>query len=233
MLTINLPEGVENGQAFTVAVRQVSGQMNRRVVDGSVVFAPGLRHVVGSFQITIPVRKKADILAKEERLLSNLRWIEKSIPLGNRWSPVFGKYVTQIAGRVDALGGKARKVMASPSGEWRKLYRRCVALGFMTMLFVVAFVVGIGVLPGGTAAMAGTPVAALLIGVSYLWVKRCSPGKCRLLWALTAGVAIGAVVLGVLRLSGVSTPQLMATIAAGAGMAALGLIASLVSCRSR
>jgi hypothetical protein len=57
------------------------------------------------------------MLDSEERLLSNLRWIQRAIPTGDRWFPAFDCYVGAIADRVDALGGDSKKVVASPSGE--------------------------------------------------------------------------------------------------------------------
>jgi hypothetical protein len=44
------------------------------------------------------------LLLKQQRFISNLRWIERSILEDNRWSPVFVNHVKQIADRVDALG---------------------------------------------------------------------------------------------------------------------------------
>ena len=119
LLTVDLPEGIVKGQAFTVVVRQVTSD-RQRIAKTRRIEEPESsgRHIVGSFQLTIPVREKAEILPGQERLLSNLRWIERAIPANNRWSPVFRRYVRQIADRVDALGGDSSKVAASPSGQW-------------------------------------------------------------------------------------------------------------------
>ena len=219
MLTVDLPEGIEEGQVFSVVVRQVTGEQQRIRASHAVAKPqPGMRHVVGSFQITIPVRKKAAILPRAERLLSNLRWIERAIPANNRWSPVFSKYVIQIADRVDVLGGDSRKVAASPSGEWRKAYFICCVLGLVTALLIATLVVGAGALTGGLTAIADAPILALLVGAAYLWIKKCRPGVCRLLRTLLVGAGIGTIVLAILAALGITTPQLITTLIVGAGV---------------
>ena len=218
LLTVDLPEGIEKGQAFKVVVRQMTHRMEAS--------RPSWRHIVGSFQLTIPVREKAEILPRQQRLLSNLRWIERAIPANDRWLPVFSKYVTQIADRVDALGGDSKKVAASPSGEWRKAYRNCFILTSATALLIAALVVGIGMLTGGLMAIMGTPVFALLIGAVYFWKKKCRPRLCQLLGALLVGAGVGAVILAVFALFAGATPQLVATLIAVAGVTAITAILS-------
>ena len=78
------------------------------------------RRILGSFQITVPVTTKENILAAEQRALSVLRSIQPAIPRENRWAFVFERYVAQIADRVDALGGNAAAVRASGSGDGRE-----------------------------------------------------------------------------------------------------------------
>jgi hypothetical protein len=186
------------------------------------------RRILGSFQITIPVRVKEEMLVREERLLSNLRWIEKAIPADNRWFPVFGKYVQQIASRVDALGGDSKKVMPSPSGEWRRAYLQCRILGFTAALLIAALVIGIGTLTGYIMGIAVIPIAALLTGVTRFWTKNCRPGICQLPRALITGAGIGAIVLALFILLGISAPQLVATLLASAGVVVGASIVSWV-----
>lgn len=132
LLSVDLPPTVQNGQVFNIVVRQVTNAFGMRppeppriMEDPNVTAAVALkdiawRRVLGAFQFTIPVRTKEVLLAPEERLLSVFRWIEQAIPANNRWAPVFGKYVGQIASRVDALGGDSSKIAPSPNGEWLK-----------------------------------------------------------------------------------------------------------------
>ena len=229
LLTIDLPEGIKKDDVFTVVVRQVSSglgthdmrlKMREELVDW--------RHIVGSFQLTIPVRDKADILPAQQRLLSNLRWIERAIPANDRWSTVFSKYVTQIAGRVDALGGDSSKVAPSASGQWEQAHRNCLILTIAAILFIVMLLVDIGALTGGLTAIIGIPVFTLLIGTVYLWINKCRPRMCQLLRVLLVGAGIGAVILALLAVFGVSTPQLITTLIVSVGVTALTAVVSWV-----
>jgi hypothetical protein len=213
LLTIDLPEGIKNGELFKVVVRQVTGirqqyDLRRKVRDDLVDW----RHIVGSFQLTIPVRDKAEILPAQQRLLSNLRWIERAIPANDRWSTVFSKYVAQIAGRVDALGGDSSKVAPSPSGQWRQAYIICLLLNLFAIVLIVMLVVDIGALKGGLSAIIGVPVLALLVGTVYLWIRKCRPRMCQSLRVLLIGAGIGSVILALLAVFSVSTPQLIITL---------------------
>jgi hypothetical protein len=225
MLTVDLPEGIEKGQVFKIVVRQVTGEQQPIVMTHRLdAPRPGWRHIVGSFQLTIPVRDKAEILPRQQRLLSNLRWIERAIPANDRWSPVFGKYVTQIADRVNALGGDSSKVAPSASGQWREAYRNCLILTLATVLLIAMLVVDIGALAGGLMAVTGVSVFALLMGAVYFWVNKCRPKMCQLLRALMAGVGIGTIILVILVVFGISTPQLITTLLVSAGITAITAI---------
>jgi hypothetical protein len=134
MLTVDLPGTVKKGQAFKVVVRQLTNAAGRLIVRQPVtnrkkgspaIAAENLsfiqwRKVTGSFQLSIPVRTKDVIIESEERLLSVLRYIQKSIPASNRWEPVFNKYVQQIADRVEAFGGDPAKILPTPDGNWQQ-----------------------------------------------------------------------------------------------------------------
>jgi hypothetical protein len=80
------------------------------------------RRVLGTFQVSIPVQTRPMLLEAEERLLSVLRWIARSIPTRERWHPVFERYLAQVTDRVTALGGDPAQITPSSSGEdWRRL----------------------------------------------------------------------------------------------------------------
>jgi len=143
LLTVNLPSTVRKGQAFKVVVRQVTNAAGRQITPPPPIGSGAghgvgplarrdvvvrWRRILGSFQISIPVRTKDVLLVSEERLLSVLRWILEAIPPANRWFPVFSRYVDQIADRVRALGGNPDLVYPSPRGEWKhpKEVERCI-----------------------------------------------------------------------------------------------------------
>lgn len=144
LLTVQLPATVRKGQAFKAIVRQMTNAAAKRPApppvigsatgNGDAARANGndvirWRRVVGSFQLSIPVRTKDVLLVPEERLLSVTRWIHQAIPAGNRWHPVFGRYVDQIAARVKALGGNPDVVKPTPDGQWQQqpATERCVS----------------------------------------------------------------------------------------------------------
>jgi hypothetical protein len=131
LLTVDIPPGVRRGEQYTVLVRQVtSAQAYRRPGPEPGVHAAaaaegggGLirwRRVFGAFQIAIPVHTKAILLPGEERQLSILRWIQDGIDPRSRWHAVFTRYLGQLAGRVDGLGGTSGDVHPSPTGDWHR-----------------------------------------------------------------------------------------------------------------
>jgi hypothetical protein len=104
LISIELPPTVKKGQMFTVTVHQVSGWPRR---------------ILGTFQITVPVRTAAEILPREIRRLSVLRYIGQSIPTRNRWYKIWQRLLGQVGDRVRGLGGDPDKVYPSATGEGR------------------------------------------------------------------------------------------------------------------
>jgi hypothetical protein len=217
LLTINLPEGIKNGQSFRVVVRQLTGGPEKEDLPSLTALYPRvMRHVVGSFQLTIPVREKTSILPREQRLLSNLRWIQRSIPERNRWSSTFNKYVSNVADRVDALGGDSGKIAASPTGQWQSAYTQCRLLGLATALLTAMLLVAIGIQNDTTMQALSLLIAALLATTTARWITMCRPEICQRLKALIAGTGIATIILGLLALLRGGTTMLWATLAASA-----------------
>jgi hypothetical protein len=73
--------------------------------------------VLGAFQLSIPAKAKEQILPREERDFSVLRWIGEAIPTVSRWKPVFNRYLEVIAGRVKEFGGDPISIQPSPTGD--------------------------------------------------------------------------------------------------------------------
>ena len=101
LLSLTLPPSVRTRQTFRVTVEQYSGYTLK---------------TLGAFQITIPVKTDRQILPGEIRKLSVLRYIQQTIPVGNRWYSIFKRYLDQIAARVRGLGGDPDAVKPSPDG---------------------------------------------------------------------------------------------------------------------
>ena len=134
LMQIDLPPTVKKGEVYTVVVRQVTDAVAARVprpseevirkrkaeaavaTHGSVSIIRW-RRIVGSYQITIPVRTKEVMVERDTRLLSVLRWILQSIPTDDRWYQVFSRYVDLMGDRVGALGGDPDYVEPSPDGS--------------------------------------------------------------------------------------------------------------------
>jgi hypothetical protein len=101
LMSLTLSPGVRTGQTYRLSVEQYSGVT---------------RKTLGAFQMTIPVKTDPEILPKEIRKLSVLRYIQQSIPASNRWYGIFVRYLDQIAARVRGLGGDPTTVKPSPDG---------------------------------------------------------------------------------------------------------------------
>jgi hypothetical protein len=130
LLTIDLPPGVRRGQRFDVVVRQLThtGRLAKgRDPDGPIdtlqrLASQGNRlivweHVVGAFQVAIPVSGRELLLDDETRLLSVLRWILGQVPQQDRWYLPFSRYVREIGERVGGFGGHPETVEPDPNGQ--------------------------------------------------------------------------------------------------------------------
>jgi hypothetical protein len=132
MLTIDLPAGVKQGQSFHAVVRQLThvGRVAKKQPGGGpdvvqdVALTPAAaagrlivwEHVLGAFQVTIPISSRVLLLGDEVRLLSVLRWILTKIPQPDRWYLPFRRYVQEIGERVGGFGGDPGSVKPDPNG---------------------------------------------------------------------------------------------------------------------
>ncbi|WP_206952481.1 S53 family peptidase [Trinickia acidisoli] len=115
LITIDLPSTVRSGQQFEIVVKRITSAQSSPLAAQSKR-GPNWRYVVGAFQINVPVSKASALLPKEESLLAVFKWKLENLPFDNRWHPVLERYLRQITGRVDALGGNAPSIPASPQG---------------------------------------------------------------------------------------------------------------------
>ncbi|MDJ0694904.1 M4 family metallopeptidase [Mastigocoleus sp. MO_188.B34] len=216
LLSVDLPERLDQGQVFNIVVRQVTNAFGKRppepprIMTNPSVAAIALtdiewRSVLGAFQLTIPVQPKEILLPQEERQLSVFRWIQEAIPADNRWYSVFNRYIGQIAKRVDVFGGDSSQVVASPTGEWQKV-RLCRTLAIISTVLLAVFIVALGILSNWVTVAA---IAVFLAVVVCTWVIQFQPKFCRLLRAFIAGAGSGALILAIALLLGVTAPQLI------------------------
>ncbi|HEX8492032.1 MAG TPA: LodA/GoxA family CTQ-dependent oxidase [Pyrinomonadaceae bacterium] len=201
LLTIELPEGIRRGDEFNVVVHQVSGLPRR---------------ILGAFQLTIPVSDKNVLLEQEEHRLSVLRHIFRSIPVGDRWHPVFVRYLEQIAGRVNEFGGDAESVFASPDGSGSsKTARRCALFGWLTSLALALVIIVAGLHPSANY-LPEIIAAVLWLVLVALWLIKCKPSACRIIVACLVGLAIGSAILAILLLAGLAQQHGLITLACAA-----------------
>lgn len=210
LLTVDLPSGIKSGQWFKVVVRQVTGERQPVVMTHRVeAVERRWRKIVGSFQLTIPVKDKAEILPNQQRLLSNLRWIEQAVPAGDRWAPVFKKYVAQIGNRVDALGGDSRKVPPTSDGQWQEAYRTCRTFNILAGLLILVLLVCLGLLSGPVLYAVAALIIVVQAWVVRTWTVKCRPTWCLRFRTLMVGSSLAAILLAVIGLIGISTPNLI------------------------
>jgi hypothetical protein len=142
LLTIEFPLGIRKGQKFQIPVSQITSagggvstvvgvtqtqtaakrHTNKAAAvlsTQSVVYRRPWRQVRGCFRLTVPVQTKHDILPDAQRLLSIFLWTSKFIPGQSRWKPVFERYLQQLEGRLNLLGGDPGKILPSPTGNWQ------------------------------------------------------------------------------------------------------------------
>lgn len=215
LLTIELPEGVRSRQVFAVTVHQISA-----------------RAVIGAFQLTIPVRDRATLLPIEIRKLSVLRHIQSTIPVDDRWWPVFGRYLGQLADRVDGFGGNSAAVDPSPAGTGRDAEeQRCTRLGWLTAAALAFLVTMVGWHPG-PGYLWEVVAAALVVVLAVVWWARCSPDGCAVIGFAWVGLALGIAVLGIVILAGAADDRGAELLAmAGIALALLSLLAAQRRCR--
>jgi hypothetical protein len=133
LLAIDLPTGIQKGDIYNVAVRQVTDATPPQVIeisgrpqqDRAEIYKPASwRRVSGAFQFTITISTKSKLLLSEERLLAVMRWIWEHMPHQKRWYPVLQRYISDIAGRVQGFGGDPSQIPPSETGQVPELTKK-------------------------------------------------------------------------------------------------------------
>jgi len=124
LLDIELPDTVRKGDQFVVAVHQITNAGAGERPSTTAVSEPAARSVrtwrkvSGTFQLSIPVSTKGQILPAAERDLSVMRWILEVTPITSRWYPVLVRYVEALGDRIGGLGGDPATIPPSVTGSW-------------------------------------------------------------------------------------------------------------------
>ncbi len=125
LLTLKLPLTVTDGEEFKIDVQQHSGpifQRTQREGGDEIEGIPGTlkdvnfsaRKVLGAFRLRVVVKLGEPLLSKLVRNLAVLKYIFQSIPAGDKWHPVFVRYIGQLADQVKDLGVDPDQVPATP-----------------------------------------------------------------------------------------------------------------------
>ena len=214
LMTIDVPKTVRQGEHFKVVSRQITNAIStlptnttpgRHSVAHDVV---QWRRVIGSFQLNIPVSTKAALLEPEQRLLSVLRWNALTIPHESRWYLVFRRYLEQIAGRVDALGGDSNEIGPTSSGNW-KISAACKLCELIGSALFAGLLAALGVLTGTALVISAIVFAVLLAIVVISGMKECRPKPLRLRRMLMTGGGLGVALLAALVFCGITSAQLL------------------------
>lgn len=217
LLTLDIPETVKRGEKFKAVARQITSAVGRSEKMIS------WRRIIGSFQVNVPVSTKQALLAPEQRLLSVLRWIAKSMSPASRWFPVMQRYLDQTATRVDALGGDSTQIKPTSSGDWQEparcgMWLRGVALTLSALLL------SLGTLAGPPLKVVAIALLLLLVITAVLWSAKCHPGFRDWMRALALGAGLGATLLVLALLFGLAAPTLLIVLCASVLLMAIGFV---------
>lgn len=225
LFTLDLPPGASKGQEFNVVVRRVSTRRFQPVLAAPIAFrnkpqprqpleaqpsapkAINWRYVTGTFQVKIPIAEAGALLPAEENTLAILKWRLTSMARANRWYPVLQRYIDQVSTRVLSFGGDPAAIPPSPQGYTASSITSCKWWSRLSVLSLAALVASLGALTGSRLAIMPAILAALTVIAESVWVARCRPGVCRWLRNVFTGCLLGALVLALLILLGISAPQ--------------------------
>jgi hypothetical protein len=184
LISIQLPPTVTAGTMYTVSVHQVSGQR---------------ANIIGSFDLVIPVSHSALLVDAAQRDLAILREIGATIPPGDRWYPVFQQYLKQLGDRVCGLGGDPDLIPPPRRDKF------CCYLAWLVALALALFVIAFGFSGGTLGALLGVFFGLIFLIVVFVWQYRCRPGFCHSLSPFLVGLGLGAGILGLTTLLGLTT----------------------------
>jgi len=195
LLSIQLPQTITTGQVLTVDVHQFSGLA---------------RKMLGAFQITIPVSTGSLMLAREIRKLSVLKHVFAAIPTGDRWHPVFVRYLAEIEAKIRDIGGNPESIHPSPDGTGEPTVAEecCGARRWLLPAILALLVVLIAMAPIGVAPTVAAGIVALIAAVCWRRAK-CPVGACDVLLDVSLGLATALFVLGGLIAFGPVTPRFL------------------------
>jgi hypothetical protein len=85
---------VLTGETYRVTAHQISGST---------------RSIVASFQLTIPVSTAHQMVPEAQRSFDVLSAVGATIGAGDRWRPVFDRYLRALGSQLTSIGGDAKE----------------------------------------------------------------------------------------------------------------------------
>lgn len=127
LLAVDLPPGIRRGESYDIVVRQITKATATPYTPPPIQIATAAvagvaepfswRKTSGTFQVTITISTKEELLYPEERLLAWLKWKVSVFPKTLRFYPVLQRYLGLIIGRVGGFGGRPGQIPPSQSGN--------------------------------------------------------------------------------------------------------------------
>jgi hypothetical protein len=190
LISIQLPGDIKKGDPVTIKGRKTypkgqSFKMHIHQMDGVKY------QLLGAVEMVIQVSSAEVLLEDEMRHLSVMKHIAGSIPVTDRWHPVFEKYLGYIGERVKGFGGDPDQITASPDGNGFSLpvhentikTKLCCRLqiGILILLLILLLLLGISAINNFTnvALLKIAGGVAVITGITilfWLWLKclKCS-----------------------------------------------------------
>jgi len=132
LLTVQLPQGVVQGQEFLITVRRLAtrnaprlfsqpsgletGFSTHTAASEVVRSPPTWRYITGSFAIRIPVSVPEEMVPIERDTQAIIAWRLNQLPPSNRWYKVLQRQLKYINARLTGLTGKTSPIVPSPIG---------------------------------------------------------------------------------------------------------------------
>ena len=127
LLAVDLSPGISRGDRYDIVVRQITKATAAPYTRQPIAIAAPAAAIIpkpfswrktsGTFQATITISTKEELLFPEERLLAWLKWKVSVVPKTLRFYPVLQRYLGLVIGRVGGFGGDPGRIPPSPSGH--------------------------------------------------------------------------------------------------------------------
>ena len=117
--------------------------------------------------------------------------------------------VTHGAGAAGQFFGGTGNGDGDAAGGATAISAACKTWARVLSLLIAALVVSAGTLTGTAFTVVPLALLVLLVVIAVVWTIQCHPRECRRLRTFIAGAGLGAGLLALLALAGITAPQLV------------------------